>query len=237
MNHKIIVESFNDQAVYSHILHNHCIPRVDIEIIEKSHEWIELGGLSPKALTIKLKDIKSDIYKAEESLKIGIIIDIDNETIESRIALLNEACTAAFDIPINIENTNDFKNYIIQDENNDDFDFNLAYYLAGLNGKGELEHLLKEIADTSSSHHANCLEDGWVKCLEHKKIPINDKQLRKLWMDFYKRLDCLTPREAKQAAENVRWDNFLRLHGDKFDFQRDIQELNEIKSFLNQFCV
>lgn len=91
MNHKIIVESFNDQAVYSHILHNHCIPRVDIEIIEKSHEWIELGGLSPKALTIKLKDIKSDIYKAEESLKIGIIIDIDNETIESRIALLNEA--------------------------------------------------------------------------------------------------------------------------------------------------
>lgn len=236
MNHKIIVESFNDQAIYSYILNHYCTPKADIETISDSLDWVDLGGLSPRALTIKLKDIKSDILKALSPLKIGIIIDIDEESIENRIELLNKACSEAFEIEISIKQTNDFQTFIIKDENNDDFDFNLAYCLAGLNGQGELEHILKEIADTTSSHHANCLETGWIKCLEAKNISIDEKQLRKLWMDFYKRLDCLDSHQARKASDNVRWKNFLTLHGDKFNFNKDLKELNEIRSFLNHFC-
>jgi len=236
MNHKIIVESFNDRAIYSHILNKHCTSKADIETISDSPEWLELGGLSEAALVIKLKDIKSDIYKAPETLKIGIIVDIDNETSEDRISLLNRACSSAFGININITSINSFKKFIIYDENEDEFDFELSYYLSGFNGKGELEHLLKEIADKSASHHANCLETGWKLCLESKGISVDDKQLRKLWMDFYKRLDCLTKTEQRKAQENVQWHNFLNLHPEKFDFSRNIPELNELRSFLTFFC-
>lgn len=236
MNHKIIVESFNDQAIYSYILNNYCTSKADIETISDSLDWVDLGGLSPNALIIKLKDIKSDIFKASTSLKIGVIIDIDEASIEDRLKLLNEACSSAFGIEITIEQTNDFQTFIIKDENHDDFDFKLAYCLAGLDGQGELEHILKEIADITSSHHANCLETGWIQCLKAKEISIDTKQLRKLWMDFYKRLDCLDAQQARKASDNVRWKRFLELHGDKFDFNKNLKELNEIKSFLNQFC-
>ena len=67
MNHKIIVESFNDQAIYSYILDNYCTSKADIETISDSLDWVDLGGLSPNALIIKLKDIKSDIFKASTS--------------------------------------------------------------------------------------------------------------------------------------------------------------------------
>ncbi|WP_168383649.1 DUF3226 domain-containing protein [Acinetobacter indicus] len=233
MIHKIIVESFNDKAIFSHILENFCKSDTQIEPITNDLDWIDLDGLESTKLTNKLKDIKTDIIKAESIPKVGIIIDLDNSTIEERIEFLNSICSQAFELTVDIEKAGEFKTYTLPEY---DLDFELAYCFSGLNGKGELEHLLKTIADTSKSHHANCLEQGWKSCLKSKGIEVKEKDLRKLWMDFYKRMDCLTPRERKKAKENVRWDNFLTLHPDKFDFSKDIKELNEIRSFLRQFC-
>ena len=42
MNHKIIVESFNDQAIYSYILDNYCTSKADIETISDSLDWVDL---------------------------------------------------------------------------------------------------------------------------------------------------------------------------------------------------
>ena len=234
MRHKIIVESFNDQAIYTHILNNFCRSSTEIEPIVDHLDWVDLGGLERTKLIIKLKDIRSELIKAMTTPKIGIIIDLDNSSAEKRINFLNDLCSEAFELNIDIEKESEFKLYKIPEYN---LDFELAYCFSGLNGEGELEHLLKEIADTSESHHANCLETGWKTCLQTKNIDVKPKELRKLWMDFYKRLDCLTKTEQKQAKQNVQWDNFLLLHPEKFDFSKDIKELNEIKSFLSKFCL
>lgn len=233
MIHKIVVESFNGKAIYSHILENFCRSNTDIEAISNELDWIELEGLEQTKLLRKLKDIKTDIIKAELTPKVGIIIDLDSFTIEQRISFLNNICSEAFSLNIDLENPCEFKTYFLPEY---ELDFELAYCFSGLNNTGELEHLLKEIADTTKSHHANCLELGWKSCLKSKGIEVKEKDLRKLWMDFYKRMDCLSNKERKQAKENVKWENFLTLHPEKFDFNKDIEELNIIKSFLKQFC-
>ncbi|WP_436871956.1 DUF3226 domain-containing protein [Acinetobacter haemolyticus] len=232
MSHKIIVESFNDQAIYKHILDNFCTSSTDIESIDNSPDWVELDGLETTKLLTKLKEIQSDLLRAQKLPKIGIIIDLDSSSISDRIVFLNNICSNAFSINIDIENANEFKTYTLSEYG---LDFELGYCFSGLEGQGELEHIMKAIANTSTSHYANCLEQGWKTCLETKGETVKDKDLRKLWMDFYKRMDCLTSKQRKQAKENVRWDTFLSLHSNKFDFSKDIEELNEIKSFLSKF--
>lgn len=233
MSNKIIVESFNDQAIYKHILDTYCTSSTEIETIDDSLDWIELDGLESTKLVLKLEEIQSDLVRAQETPKVGIIIDLDSSSIPERIVFLNEICSQAFKIYIDIENANEFKTYKLPDY---DLDFELGYCFSGLNGQGELEHIMKEIADTSASHHANCLEQGWKTCLEQKGQTVREKDLRKLWMDFYKRMDCLTSKQRKKAKENVRWETFLKLHPNKFDFSKDIKELNDFKSFLSKFC-
>ena len=54
--------------------------KADIETISDSLDWVDLGGLSPNALIIKLKDIKSDIFIAKSDIIYIIkkeIVDID----------------------------------------------------------------------------------------------------------------------------------------------------------------
>lgn len=235
MSHKIIVESFNDQAIYHHILVNLCIlPSPDIEPIDSTLDWVELDGLEETKLFRKLKEIQTDLIRAQKIPKIGIIIDLDSASINDRISFLNRICSNAFNILIDIESTNKFKRYTLPEYS---LDFELGYCFCSLNGQGELEDIMKAIADTSASHYANCLEQGWKTCVQSKGKTIKDKDLRKLWMDFYKRMDCLTSKQRKQAKQNVRWDTFLSLHSDKFDFSKDIAELNEIKSFLSKFSI
>lgn len=233
MTNKIIVESFNDKAIYSHILKRYCRSDTDIESIVNDPDWIDLDGLEETKLTTKLEEILTDIIKAKATPKIGIIIDLDMSSVKDRITFLNSICSKAFNIAIDIERENEFKTFLLPDY---DLDFELAYCFSGLNGSGELEHLLKEIADTQSSHHANCLETGWKPCLASKGVTVKDKDLRKLWMDFYKRMDCLSNKQRKQAKENVKWENFLVLHPEKFNFEKDIPELNNIKQFLTSFA-
>lgn len=233
MNHKIIVESSNDQDIYTHILNHFCRSATDVEPFVDELDWVELKGLERSKLIIKLKEIRSELIRATTTAKIGIVIDLDDSSIEERIEFLNNLCSEAFDLTIDIERESEFKLYEIPEY---DIDFELAYCFSGLNGQGELEHLLKEIADISIANHANCLESGWTTCLNQKGITVKDKDLRKLWIDFYKRYDCLNNKQKSNAGKYTQWKHFLEKHPDKFDFSKDIQELKNIKSFLAKFC-
>ena len=104
MSHKIIVESFNDQAIYKHILDNFCQstmnPEISTEIepITNDLDWIELNGLNESKLSLKLKELQSDLLRAKKTPKIGIIIDLDDSTISDRIDYLNVICSKVFEI-------------------------------------------------------------------------------------------------------------------------------------------
>ena len=78
----------------------------------------------------------------------------------------------------------------------------MACYFTNVDGNGELETLLKEIKKKDSTF-ADCLLEGWQDCLiqKGKKVvtrgqqgDITDKELLKLWVDFYKRYDTLKKR-------------------------------------------
>lgn len=232
MTNKIIVESFNDQAIYKYILDTFCQSPTDVEAIDNTLDWIELNGLSSGKLLLKLQEVKSDLVRAQDTPKIGIIIDLDEYSVTDRIDFLNEICSTAFELDIDISNANDFKKYTLPEYN---LDFELGYCFSGLNGRGELEHILKDIADLTIANHANCLETGWLSCLTHKSIDFKEKDLRKIWIDFYKRYDCLTSKEKCNAGKYTQWEHFLKKHPTKFNFSKDIKELNEIKIFLRSF--
>lgn len=233
MRHKIVVESFNDKAIYNHILNIFCKSSTEIESIVDDLDWVDLGGLERSKLIIKLKDINSELPKATEIPKIGIIVDLDNSSVEKRIEFLNELCSEAFELKIEIEKEGEFKLYTNPEY---DIEFELAYCFSGLNGQGELEDILRVIADTTKSDHADCLETGWQPCLNSKGINISKKNLQKIWIDFYKRYDCLNSRQKSNAGKYMQWEYFLDKHPNKFDFSQDIQELNQIKAFLQKFC-
>ena len=234
MRHKVIVESFNDQAIYTHILNNFCRSNADVEPFIDNLDWIELAGLERTKLITKLKDIRLELARATETPKLGIIIDLDTSSLNERITFLNELCSEAFELSIDIEKECEFKLFEIPEYDNE---FELAYCFSGLNGQGELEDILRAIADTTKSEHADCLETGWKACLTSKGINISEKNFQKIWIDFYKRYDCLNSSQKSNAGKYTQWKYFLEKHPNKFNFSKDIPELNSIKQFLTNFCV
>jgi len=204
---------------------------VDIQTISEN-QWFSLGGLSASSIELKIKDLRRDILTATEKPSISIIIDIDNHTIEDRFSLLNNAISSALNIHVNINEVGTFKTFNIT-EDDFDFDFDLAYFFVGLNGKGEIEDLLIELACTDIAFHAESLKNSWRPHLESNyDTKLKDKDFNKLWIDFYKRYDCLTNRQKCNAGKYTQWDNFLRKHPTKFDFSKNIKELDQIKEFL-----
>ena len=117
MNHKIIVESSNDQDIYTHILNNFCRSSADVEPFVDELDWVELKGLERSKLIIKLKEIRSELVRATATAKIGIVIDLDDSSIEERIEFLNNLCSEAFDLTIDIERESEFKLYEIHRKN------------------------------------------------------------------------------------------------------------------------
>lgn len=209
---------------------------VDIETLH-STDWFTLGGLSAESVRLKIKDLRRDILIAESKPKIIIIIDLDNKKIEERLNFLNTVISETLNININIDAPGDFKNFNLI-ESNESFDFELAYFFIGLNGSGEIEDLLIEIACREISFHADALQTTWRPYLTSQHgITLKDKDFNKIWIDFYKRYDCLNSKQKSNAGKYTKWDQFFRKHPEKFDFSKDIQELNELKSLLSQLII
>ena len=190
--------------------------------------------------------------------KIGIILDMDDADKESRIRLINEALVVAlnenfaddFEILQLLTNTNEF----IEIHSSVLTTVSLACYFTNVDGNGELETLLKEIKKKDSTF-ADCLLEGWQDCLiqKGKKVvtrgqqgDITDKELLKLWVDFYKRFDTL--KKSDRGEKTTGWkgiwlDEVVVKKGetktipargkDIFDLSSDV--LKEIKDFLLLF--
>lgn len=204
----------------------------DIESIMQN-QWFSLGGLSSSSIELKIKDLRRDILTAYEKPSISIIIDIDNHTIEERISFLNQAISSALNTDIDIHEVGAFKTFNIT-EDDSEYDFDLSYFFVGLNGKGEIEDILIELACTDIAYHAESLKNSWRPHLESNyEIILKDKDFNKLWIDFYKRYDCLTSKQKGNAGKYTQWDSFFKKHPTKFDFSRNIKELNQLKQFLS----
>ena len=147
MNNILIVESDNDKYfIESLINYLNLTITVDRPICNEYECLGGLGNLEEKLISVSKKIKKNSIEK------IGIIIDVDNEGIENRIALINKCLRGLEDVP------NDFTitkiNEFIKIES---LDIEIGCYIMNVSGSGELETVLKAIKSKDSTY-ADCLE-------------------------------------------------------------------------------
>lgn len=202
MSNLLIVESDNDkyfiEALIAHI-------NVEIEIdspVCSIDEYECLGGTGQ--LEKKFKSLESQIAKKGID-KVGIIFDADNEGVEAKTQLIQQKIDLVF---------------------GEDSDTEFTIYILNVEGKGELETLLKAIK-SKQSPIADCL-DAWRQCLAVKDIAVKQKNFDKLWIQIYHRYDCCSKKDQKQAGRKC--SNEASIIKPIYDF--DKPELNELKKFL-----
>jgi hypothetical protein len=204
---------------------------------------------------IKLKTQIGSALTTRGVSKIGVMLDMDEDTLQNRLQLVNNALITAlnenfgedFKISKPIEYTNEFVAIRI-----DEFTtIHCACYFTNIDGNGELETLLKAI-QKQDSIFADCLLEGWKACVQSKgkKIvkrgeagDITDKELLKLWVDFYKRFDTL--KKGNWNKDSTDWKGiWLGTAGKKGDvisprgydiFNLEAAILEDLKTFLLLF--
>ena len=234
MSNLIIVESENDKDFIEVFLEKLNIDNIEIgNPICKINEFDCLGGYTN--LEKRLIDIKLDRYN-----KIGIILDADEEGIEKRIEFINNALKSICS-DITLLNINKF-------ENSSELELEIACYITNINGKGELETVMKKIKSKDSTY-ADCL-GSWRECLEKQGITIKQKEFDKLWVSHYLKYDTCLGKDKKQKSrkcanelinnttnkdtiENNLQSNKDTISKDIWDFEH--KDLEDLKQFLLLF--
>ena len=242
----LIVESENDQYFIEALVKNFS----DETDIFRSDEYRH-SSLDEKKLTTQITNALTDISRGVS--KIGVILDMDDSTKESRIGLINRCLEKSFSdsgypkIDALLTETNKF----IACQIDDYLTVSISCFFTNVDGKGELETVLKEIS-SQPSIFADCLYEGWLHCLNDKNkkygkkgepCDISDKEILKLWVDFYKRFDTLKRTDRDQ--KNTDWKGIMigitkegetlsRARGNEI-FNMNHEKLNDIKEFLRMF--
>ena len=201
MSNLLIVESDNDKYFIEALIKN-LNQNIEIDTPICSIDDYEcLGGIGK--LEHKLNELRGRVAK-EDIRTIGVIFDADQKGVIEQTNLIQEKIDKTFTkTPIV-----DFKIYIMH-----------------IDGKGELETVLKEIKSKESTI-ADCLE-SWQDCLSDDK-KITKKEFDKFWVQIYQRYDCCSKKEKKQAGKKCN---------NKISFSKDIYNLDspilkDLKSFI-----
>jgi aspartyl-tRNA synthetase len=228
----LIVESKNDkyfiEALISYLHPNLNGLQVE-EPMCKIDDYQCLEGLDKDKLIKALVELMAQTQKNSLE-KIGILIDQDNETEANRINLVNNAIAGAFNTQIKILATAQFVTVPVDDN----LTVELACYFTNVNGKGELETVLKAIKNQESVY-ADCLE-AWRNCLKKNGEELSDKEFDKFWVSNYHRFDCCSKDEKKQAGSKCDPKSSFRKEIDgKKIYNFDSPMLDGLKEFLNLF--
>ena len=228
-SNKLIVESDNDkhflQAIIRHLNSN--IEVASPIMILDDDDYKSMNGLDHKKLKDALNYLKGDIQKGKIE-RVGIVIDIDNEEESNRIDLVNQSIQEVFPGSSSLTEVKKFINITF-----DGFDFQLACYFTNVDGKGELETVLKEIKNQNSDY-ADCL-NNWKDCVESRgKEEIKTKDFDKLWVRIYIRYDTPSKKQKQKAATRCTFKYVMRERTDIWDFEHPT--LNDLKEFLQMFC-
>ncbi len=243
----LIVESENDQYFIESLA-----KKISAENKVFHIDRYEHCSLDETKLTTKIKNVLLD--KAREISKIGIILDMDNDNKTSRIALINKCLDSILKENDIVQETllTDIKKFVTIPID-DSLERKVACFFTNIDGEGELETVLKAIkSDNYNSIFADCLYDGWQTCLKQKGIKIvgkgeagdiSDKELLKLWVDFYKRFDTLKKgdRNAETADSKGIWLGVTskgkpleKARGEEI-FNLQSEKLADLRSFLEMF--
>jgi hypothetical protein len=218
----LIVESANDKYFIERLLKVLNLDDVHVgSPICAIDDYECLNGLSEKKLANTLAELKIRIEKNGID-NIGILLDADDKGSSQRLALIERAVQQSLDATLQITHENDWHHSI-------ELDIKIACHILNINGKGELETVLKTIK-SKPSMFADCL-DAWKICLEEKQQHISQKEFDKFWISIYQRYDVCSKREKKQAHRKCSYE--ASLEKDVWDFSHNA--LKELKAFLMLF--
>ena len=228
MSNIVIVESKND-AIFMKVLVDfiNCDIQIEEPIFIDDYESLE--GLNETKLITTLKALDADLQKRDIE-KIGIIIDIDNDSEQERLELVNKCIKQVFESET-LLSTKQF----IDISGDNGTNAKLACYFTNVGGKGELETLLKAIK-AKDSPYADCL-DSWKTCIESLGKKINQKDFDKFWISNYIRFDTCSKQEQKQAGRKCSMSGFDYVMEHKKDiWDWDNPTLDDLKEFFTLFC-
>jgi len=233
---KIIVEDKNDKHTYQAII-NYIKLQGDLSVSEVEIEWevssAENNPKKPTGLIRTLKSLLNDIRSGSIE-RIGIVWDIDTDA-DQKFQTVLAALKMAFEPDAVLKlfsRPNEFGSIIFDSGTQEEIEVKVACYFVGLNGKGEIEDLLKAIK-SQPSPLADCVDEHLPQCLKsHGITDVSDKELVKLWINNYQRYDHLTKKD--RSVTNTAWENVMLKRGEQlFDFSKAaVPELMQLKSFL-----
>jgi uncharacterized protein YqgV (UPF0045/DUF77 family) len=225
MKNLLIVESVNDKFFVEALIQHLNLKNIAVSdgFIYKINDFETLDGLNPTKLLAAVNAVKSKIKK-EDIQKVGILLDIDNETIADRLSLVNTALQSAFGNDTPIENINTFITIPIDKIQ----DVSIGAYFTNVEGQGELETVLRTIK-SEKSVYADCLQ-RWQNCLleQNNGIGLKTKDFDKFWVQMYIRYDTCTKKEQKQAGSKC--NNEAGMQKPIWNFDHDC--LKELLTFL-----
>ncbi|MEG4108836.1 DUF3226 domain-containing protein [Microcoleus sp. S13_C5] len=228
MSNLVIVESKND-AIFMKAMVEFLNCNIQIEPPIYIDDYESLEGLSETKLTTTLKALEADLQKRDIE-KIGIIIDLDNDSEAERLNLVNKCIKQVFESET-LLSTKQFIDICGDNGTN----AKLACYFTNVGGKGELETLLKEIKAIQSPY-ADCLK-SWQTCIESQGKEINQKEFDKFWVSIYLRYDTCSIQEQKQAGRKCSMSGFDYVMKHKKDIWNwDNPALDGLKEFFTLFC-
>jgi hypothetical protein len=224
----VIVESKNDAIFMKAMVEKlNCDIQVEPPIYIDDYESLE--GLSETKLVTTLKALEADLQKRDIE-KIGIIIDIDNDSEAERLELVNKCIKEVFESET-LLSTKQFIDICGDNGTN----AKLACYFTNVGGKGELETLLKAIK-ARDSPYADCL-DSWQTCIQSQGKEINQKHFDKFWVSIYLRYDTCSNQEQKQAGRKCSMSGFDYVMEHKKDiWDWNNHDLDDLKEFFKLFC-
>jgi hypothetical protein len=206
----LIVESENDEYFIEALVSQLRQRETDVCSID----FFKHSSLSAAKLTAEITTALSDVM-SRGVRKIGVILDLDDDTIQNRLNLVNQCLKEAFkeltgnELAKLLTSTGE----VISIKMDEYITIQFACYFMNVDGNGELETVLKAIK-RKDSVFADCLVDSWQPCFEAKgkklqqkkgeQADISNKDITKLWIDFYKRFDTI-PKRTERNAHTTDW--------------------------------
>ena len=231
MKNVLIVESKNDKFFIEALIKHLNLNTLEVSkaVIYKIEDFEFLNGLDSNKLNNALDAAKLKLNKSEFP-KLGVLIDQDNKTVQERLQLLNNSIKEVFEIK---ENALKAINQLFEIKSDNFQSFNIATHFTNIDGKGNLETVLRTIK-SQSSVYADCLQ-SWQDCLIKNKVNnsegIKPVDFEKLWVQFYIRFDTCSVEEQKQAGRKCT--NEPAMKKPIWDFEHP--SLENLKSFLKLF--
>ncbi len=235
MSNHLIVEGHTDKIFIEALVEHLNSQNDEVICIDK---YDPLGGLDEEtgsSLRNSLQLLKDRWELGKPIQKVGIVLD-NNGKWKKRIDLINNVVRTVFDTDEQIEKTGKSITISTTIDDDDTPYLDIACFLIGVDNKGELETILKEIK-AQDSPYADCLE-SWRDCLNTHQKKITDKEFEKFWTHYYVRYDTCLSKEEKDAGKKCGMgeDSFKYIMQHKKEIWNfDHPVLDEFKSFLSLF--